>query len=270
MKVLTVGVFDYFHYGHLKLFERAKALGDHLTVAVQRTEEIRKTKPDAKILYTLEQRMEIVGATKFVDAVVPYSQIADDIKNIDFDIFAIGEDQNHAGFQSAVKWCEENGKKVVLMTRTPGICSTDIKKDKKKYKVGYTCGVFDLFHTGHLNLLERCKAMCDVLIVGVCDDTYVRQIKNKEPVIIDSDRVRILNALECVDRAELVDIETTNNKMIAQERFGFDVLFSGDDWKGSERYKRTEEQFAKIGVKIEYLPYTQGVSTTDIKNKIQN
>ena len=139
----------------------------------------------------------------------------------------------------------------------------------KKYKVGYTCGVFDLFHTGHLNLLERCKEMCDVLIVGVCDDEYVDKIKNKTPVIAEADRVRILNALKCVDRAELVDIETTNDKMLAQERFKFDVLFSGDDWKGSERYLRTEEQFKPLGVAIEYLPYTQGVSTTDIKNKMK-
>lgn len=138
----------------------------------------------------------------------------------------------------------------------------------KKYKIGYTCGVFDLFHTGHLNLLERCKEMCDVLIVGVCDDEYVRQIKHKEPIIEENDRVRILNALKCVDRAELVDIETTNDKMIAQGRFGFDVLFSGDDWKGTERYLRTEKQFSEIGVSIEYLPYTVGVSTTDIKKKI--
>ena len=139
----------------------------------------------------------------------------------------------------------------------------------KKYKIGYTCGVFDLFHTGHLNLLERCKDMCDILIVGVCDDEYVDKIKNKTPVIPEADRVRILNALKCVDRAELVDIETTNDKMLAQERFKFDVLFSGDDWKGSERYLRTEEQFKEIGVAIEYLPYTQGVSTTDIKKKMK-
>ena len=145
----------------------------------------------------------------------------------------------------------------------------NIKNDGKKYRIGYTCGVFDLFHTGHLNLLERCKEMCDVLIVGVCDDEYVRKIKGKEPVIEEKDRARILNALKCVDKAELVDIETTNDKMIAQQRFGFDVLFSGDDWKGSERYIRTEEQFAKIGVKIEYLPYTQGVSTTGIKEKMK-
>ena len=143
------------------------------------------------------------------------------------------------------------------------------KKTMKKYKIGYTCGVFDLFHVGHLNLLERCKEMCDTLIVGVCDDDYVRNIKKKEPVIEENDRVRILNALKCVDRAELVDIATTNDKMLALERFSFDVLFSGDDWKGSERYKKTEEQFAKVGASIEYLPYTHGVSTTEIKAKMK-
>ena len=113
----------------------------------------------------------------------------------------------------------------------------------KKYRRGYTCGVFDLFHTGHLNLLERCKAMCDYLIVGVCDDDYVRLVKRTEPVIPENDRVRILKALRCVDDAVLVDAESTDDKMIALEKFGFDVLFSGDDWKGTERYRKTEEQF---------------------------
>ena len=138
----------------------------------------------------------------------------------------------------------------------------------KKYRIGYTCGVFDLFHVGHLNLLERCKEQCDYLIVGMCDDKYVREVKKKEPVINEDDRLRILNALKCVDRAEKVDIETTNEKMLAWNRFKFDVLFSGDDWKGSERYLKTEEQFKKIGASIEYLPYTQGVSSSGIKKKI--
>lgn len=138
----------------------------------------------------------------------------------------------------------------------------------KKYKVGYTAGVFDLFHVGHLNLLERCKEMCEVLIVGVCDDDYVVNIKHKMPVFTENERVRILNALKCVDRAELVDFKITDDKMLALEKFHFDVLFSGDDWKGSERYNKTEEQFSKVGVSIEYLPYTKGISSTDIKNKI--
>ena len=138
----------------------------------------------------------------------------------------------------------------------------------KKYKIGYTCGVFDLFHVGHLNLLERCKEQCEYLIVGMCDDTYVREIKKKVPIIRDDDRLRILNALKCVDRAEKVDIVTTDDKMLAWNRFKFDVLFSGDDWKGSERYLKTERQFKEIGVSIEYLPYTKGISTTDIKEKM--
>lgn len=111
--------------------------------------------------------------------------------------------------------------------------------------------------------------MCDKLIVGVCDDdTYVREIKHKEPVIPASDRVRMLKALKVVDDAELVNIEETDDKLLAQKRFGFDVLFSGDDWKGSERYQKTEEDFASLGVSIEYLPYTKGVSTSQLKEKV--
>lgn len=128
MKVLTVGVFDYFHYGHLKLFERAKALGDYLIVAVQQDQQIHKTKPDAKILYNTAQRMEMVGALRYVDQVIEYDQVDTTIQTVDFDIFAIGEDQNHAGFQRAKQWCEENGKQVILLTRTPNICSSGIKE----------------------------------------------------------------------------------------------------------------------------------------------
>ena len=138
----------------------------------------------------------------------------------------------------------------------------------KKYKTGYTCGVFDLLHVGHLNLLERCKEQCEYLIVGVCDDKYVTDIKKKIPVYSEEERVRILQALKVVDKAELVSIEETNDKMLAWNKFEFDVLFSGDDWKGSERYKKTEEQFSRKGVNIEYLPYTKGISTSQIKEKI--
>lgn len=130
-KVLTCGVFDYFHYGHLKLLERAKALGDYLIVAVQYDEEIHKTKPDAKILYSLSQRTEMISALKCVDEVVPYGQIADDIKRLDFDVFVKGGDQVHSGFMSATEWCNEHGKEVVILSRTPDICSSDIKREMK-------------------------------------------------------------------------------------------------------------------------------------------
>ncbi len=128
-KVLTVGVFDYFHLGHLRLFENAKKLGDYLVVAVQEGDFILKFKPEAKVLYSTQERLDLVSALKVVDEVVTYEAVDEDIKKIDFDIFAIGGDQNHAGFQRAVKWCEENEKEVIRLPRTPGICSSEIKKE---------------------------------------------------------------------------------------------------------------------------------------------
>lgn len=130
-KVLTFGVFDYYHYGHLKLLQRAKALGDYLIVAVQNTDEIHKNKPQAKILYTLEQRMAMLAELRCVDEVFPYDQVDTDIKKLDFDILAVGGDQNHEGFQRAIDWCKENGKKCIVLPRTPNICSSQIKSEIK-------------------------------------------------------------------------------------------------------------------------------------------
>ena len=141
-------------------------------------------------------------------------------------------------------------------------------ENKKKYKVGFTCGVFDLFHVGHLNLLENCKKQCETLIVGVCTDEYVLKVKNKTPVFSQEERFRIIQALGVVDKAELVNIEEVNDKELAQKMFNFDVLFSGDDWKGTDRYAKTEKEFEKIGVSIVYFPYTEGISTTSIKKSL--
>ena len=137
-----------------------------------------------------------------------------------------------------------------------------------KRKVGITVGVFDLFHVGHLNLLERCKGMCDYLIVAVCGDDYVTQIKHKTPIYPADQRIRIISALKCVDKVVQVSIAEIEDKMLLIKNYPFDILFSGDDWKGSPRYIRTEEQFAKYGAKIVYLPYTQGVSSTLTREKL--
>lgn len=128
-KVITYGVFDYFHLGHLRLFQNAKNLGDYLIVAVQDDAGVKKYKPDAAVLYTSHQRIELISSIKVVDEVITYRDVGDDIKKIDFDIFAIGEDQNHAGFQEAVDYCKQTGKKVVRMKRTPGISSSLIKEN---------------------------------------------------------------------------------------------------------------------------------------------
>lgn len=130
-KVITFGVFDYFHLGHLRLFQNAKKLGDYLIVAVQDGSCITKYKPDATILYSTQERVELVSALRVVDEVIVYSDVNIDIRNVDFDIFAIGEDQTHSGFLQAVAFCNASGKTVVRMKRTQGISSSEIKDNIK-------------------------------------------------------------------------------------------------------------------------------------------
>lgn len=130
-KVITFGVFDYFHLGHLRLFQNAKKLGDYLIVAVQDGAYIKKYKPNATVLYSTQERVELVNALKVVNEVIVYSDVNTDIRNVDFDIFAIGEDQTHSGFQQAVEFCHATGKTVVRMKRTQGISSSEIKDNIK-------------------------------------------------------------------------------------------------------------------------------------------
>lgn len=131
-KILTVGVYDMLHIGHILLFKHAKELGDKLIVAVQDSDVILKYKPEAKMVYTTEERVYMVSAIKYVDEVVIYRDVDKDIQNIDFDVFAKGPDQTHEGFQKAVNWCEEHGKEVVVIPRTEGISSTMLRDYSKE------------------------------------------------------------------------------------------------------------------------------------------
>ncbi len=129
----------------------------------------------------------------------------------------------------------------------------------KKYKVGYTTGVFDLFHVGHLNILKRAKEQCEHLIVGVSTDKNVQSYKKKTPIIPFEERVAIVEALKYVD--EVVP-QTNMDKFKAWENLKFDAIFHGDDWKGSEMYKEIERKFNAVGVEMVYFPYTKGTSST--------
>ena len=129
--VLTFGVYDMLHIGHILLFKRAKDLGDRLIVAVQDEDSILKYKPGTKMVYSTEERLYMVSTIKYVDEVVIYRDVDSDIQNIDFDILVRGEDQQHAGFQRAFDWCARNGKQVVMLTRTQGISSTMLREYSK-------------------------------------------------------------------------------------------------------------------------------------------
>ncbi|MBC2118012.1 adenylyltransferase/cytidyltransferase family protein [Listeria booriae] len=136
---------------------------------------------------------------------------------------------------------------------------------RKHYKIGYTTGVYDMFHIGHLNLLKRAKAQCDYLIVGVTVDELV-SYKKKQAIIPFEERIEIVKHISYVD--EVVP-QVNMNKMEAWQRLGFDAIFVGDDWKGSDTWNQFEADFSEVGVTIEYLPYTKGTSSTQLRQTLQ-
>lgn len=131
----------------------------------------------------------------------------------------------------------------------------------KKYKIGYTTGVFDLFHIGHLNILKNAKEQCECLIVGVSTDEVVASYKHKVPIIPYEERKSIVEAIRYVDK---VVPQTNMNKRKAWEELHFDVMFHGDDWKGSELYNKYTEEFEGTGVELIFLPHTEGTSSTTL------
>lgn len=127
-RVLTFGVYDYFHLGHLRLFKQCKEYGDYLIVAVQDGDYIKKYKSDVNILYSTEERVEIIESLKVVDRVTVYQTVCTDfLETIDFEVLALGEDHVGERFDKIVEWCDVNGKKVVRLKRTRGISSTIVK-----------------------------------------------------------------------------------------------------------------------------------------------
>jgi len=135
----------------------------------------------------------------------------------------------------------------------------------KKYKVGYTTGVFDMFHIGHLNILKRAKEQCEHLIVGVSTDELVESYKNKTPIIPFQERMQIVQAIRYVD--EVVP-QTSRNKMEAYEKIKFDVMFVGDDWKGKPLFVEVERALKEKGTDVVYFPYTKHISSTILRGKI--
>ncbi len=129
----------------------------------------------------------------------------------------------------------------------------------KKYKVGYTTGVYDLFHIGHLNVLRNAKEQCEFLIVGVSTDELVQKEKNKTPIIPYDERIKIVEAVKYVDK---VVPQENKNKLEAYHKYKFDAMFVGSDWQGTPQWKKFEEELKPYGAEVVYLPHTDGTSST--------
>ena len=131
--------------------------------------------------------------------------------------------------------------------------------------IGFTAGVFDMFHIGHLNLLKNAAARCDYLIVGVNSDELVKIYKDKKTVVPLAERMEIIRQIKYVD--EVVRIDSLDKKK-SWEMLHYDRLFIGDDWKGNPRWQQTEREMAEYGVKVIYLPHTEGTSSTLLRDRL--
>ena len=279
----TTGVFDMFHIGHLNILQKAKSMCDYLIVGVSSDELVQKEKNKTPVI-PFAERAEIVKAIRYVDQVVP--QIDKNKmgawENYHFDKMFVGSDWK--GTPQWKKFEEEfapHGVEIVYIPHTDGISSTQltafIKKELDEINtinsngggeyssIGCTTGVFDLFHIGHLNILRRAKEKCGKLIVGVSTDEAVASYKHKVPIVPFTERIQIAKAIRYVD---YVVEQAAMDKYKAWEKLHYNVMFHGSDWKNSDMYNEIETKLNTVGVKVEFLPHTDGVSTSMLSEKI--
>tara|TARA_B100000989_G_scaffold296150_1_gene278758 strand:- start:1110 stop:1538 length:429 start_codon:yes stop_codon:yes gene_type:complete len=138
---------------------------------------------------------------------------------------------------------------------------------KKKIIIGYTAGVFDLFHVGHVRVLKKAKSLCDKLIVGVSTDDLVKKYKKKYPIISQKERIEVVKSNKFVD---YVVSQNSLNKYFNWKKLKYDIMFVGDDWYATKKWRDLDKEFKKLGVKIVYLPYTKGTSSTKINRILDN
>ena len=265
------GVFDMFNINHLNVLKNAKEKCDFLIVGVLTDELLKKQKKEAPI-FSFEERIKIVSSIRYVDKAVP---IDGDIFNQEF----ITSNNINVMFivaewglvkKERVELLKKKCKILFIDNSNCGSSSTCINQNehcKDGCKIGYTTGVFDMFHIGHLNVLKNAKEKCDFLIVGVSTDENVETYKNKKPIVPFAFRKEIVEAIKYVD---LVVPQNNMDKFEAWKELHFHYLFHGDDWKGSKMYNELELKLNSVGCKVIFLPHTDGISSTILRNKISD
>lgn len=137
----------------------------------------------------------------------------------------------------------------------------------KKYKIGYTTGVYDMFHIGHLNVIRRAKEQCDYLVVGVTTDELCYRRKHKYPIICQADRVAIVEAIKYIDK---VVLQTDMDKLKAVAELKADAVFVGSDWQGTPAWNEYERQLAAVGCTVVYLDHTDGISSSILRDRLNH
>ena len=268
----TTGVFDMFNVRHLNILRHAKKRCDFLIVGVSTDELVEHDKQKTPII-PYSDRARIVQAVRFVDKVVPQSDkdkfAAWQVLNFDA-LFLDSDQQGTPQRDEFYHQLVSVGVDIVYLNLTDNISSALLQKPippSTSRLIGYTQGTFDLFHIGHLNLLEHAHELCDYLIVGVNANALVEDYKHKHPVIGEQERVELLSGFSIVDECHIV---STLDKMDAYAKFQFNIIFIGDDWKGNPRWENTRKEMEEIGVELKFLPHTNGISTTVLSKVINH
>lgn len=271
----TTGVFDMFHVGHLNILRQAKEQCDYLVVGVT-TDALCEQRKHKKPIINEHDRMAIVQAIRYVDKVIPQTDMEKirPVRELGADVVFVGSDwKGTDSWNQFEKDFDQVGCQVVYLDHTDGIISSMLREllnkptggDSENKVVGYTTGVFDMFHIGHLNILRRAKEHCDYLIVGVSTDENVQSYKHKTPVIPFAERASIIGAIRYVDQ---VVPQENMDKYEAWERLHFNEMYHGDDWKGSAMFSEMERKLASVGCKVVFLPHTDGISSSQLKELV--
>lgn len=232
------GTFDILNVKDLDTIEKAHEECETLVVGVYTDELAYATNKKVPII-PCEDRKRVVSAIKGVEYVIEISNMQ----------------QLYTKINELETFVRNNIEKDI----------EQLKRNTKKYKKGFIQGTFDMFHTGHLNLIKRAKLQCEELVVGVNTNDLVKNYKNKTPIMSFEERKRIIGAIEDVDASIGMN---DRNKIKAAKDIKFDALIMGSDWQGTEFYNNVERELKPIGVDVVYLPYTQGISSTKLRNKI--
>ena len=264
-----------FHIGHLNILRRAKEQCDFLIVGVTTDELCLKRKGKTPIINE-NDRMAIVEAIRYVDMVIPQSDMEKirPVKEHHVDAVFVGSDwKGTDSWKQYEKDFGQVGCDVVYLDHTEGISSTVLREmlnknvpggGKNDTLVGYTTGVDDMFHIGHLNILRRAKERCDYLIVGVSTDENVQSYKHKTPVVPFEERAAIISSIRYVD---MVVPQENMDKFAAWEKYHFNAIYHGDDWKGSSMYDEIEKKLTAVGCDMVFLPHTDGISSSMLASK---
>ncbi len=261
--------FDMFNIHHLNTLKRAKELCDRLIVGVS----FNQTNKNIESIIPFNERVAIVESIKYVDEVVPHDcekhdQLFHIIQSNGVNLVFVSKETEKIEVLNILKNYFVNVECVVIQITNDevdaSLSSTNLQTVSVDKKIGYTTGVFDMFHIGHLNILKRAKELCDYLIVGVSTDELVANYKSKTPIVPFVERKAIIEAVKYVD---LVVPQINMNKFEAWKKIHFNVLFHGDDWKGSSMYRDVEEKLSSVGCKVVFLPHTDGISSTMLRQK---